>query len=617
LAASVCLVVFVLTIAGVCTSARAAIWFVDEDAVGGDGQSWETAFCDLQDSLDVAVPGDQIWVAAGVYRPSALTDQNEPRSATFGLLNGVTIYGGLAGTEDPQTFDLSTRDFAANESILSGDLYDNDTDDFDPWHPTLLENCHHVVTGSGADPTAVIDGFTITAGHAKGDDTTDVHQRRGGGVYVYWGEPTLVNLTFRGNMGRCGGGLAGMNAGAGATLLKCRFEDNWSRSYGGGVCCCEGDITLVDCTFQANATDGYGGGLVVRGNSDPSLANCRFYGNAAVGEGGGVSTIYGHPTLTNCVLSGNTAPLGGALRTFQGQATLVNCTLSGNSAIYGNGVENNGGDIELHGCILRDGGDEIWHTGGARTVVQFSNLQGGYPGTGNIDADPLFVDVDGADNVLGTDDDDLHLGVNSPSINAGSIYAPGPPPQDAEGNPRVQQCRPDQGAFESPYGPVSPSDCNGNSVPDDCEVQAGTCEDCNQNHVPDDCEPQDDCNGNDILDFCELFSGSSSDCNDNAVPDECDIQGATSGDANGNDVPDECECPCGDIDRSGGPSNMADFAVFANCFGLNAATPECTKPELICSDLDGDTVVDLGDFATFAAFFGLSTTQVTPGCVSP
>ncbi|UCG32459.1 MAG: hypothetical protein JSU68_12430, partial [Phycisphaerales bacterium] len=85
----------------------------------------------------------------------------------------------------------------------------------------------------------------------------------------------------------------------------------------------------------------------------------------------------------------------------------------------------------------------------------------------------------------------------------------------------------------------------------------------------------------------------------------------------GNDVPDECECPCGDIDRSGGPPDIADFAVFANCFGLSAPTPECAEPELICSDLDGDGIVNLGDFATFAAFFGLSTAQVTPECLLP
>jgi hypothetical protein len=69
-------------------------------------------------------------------------------------------------------------------------------------------------------------------------------------------------------------------------------------------------------------------------------------------------------------------------------------------------------------------------------------------------------------------------------------------------------------------------DCNGNGVPDECDIADGTSEDCNSNGVPDE---------------CDIAEGTSADCNGNGVPDECDIAYATSEDCNNNGVPDECE----------------------------------------------------------------------------
>jgi len=58
-------------------------------------------------------------------------------------------------------------------------------------------------------------------------------------------------------------------------------------------------------------------------------------------------------------------------------------------------------------------------------VVNYSNVQGGWTGSGgnNIDADPLFVDAAGADTTVGTDDDDLRLSAGSPCIDAGISIA--------------------------------------------------------------------------------------------------------------------------------------------------------------------------------------------------
>ena len=80
-------------------------------------------------------------------------------------------------------------------------------------------------------------------------------------------------------------------------------------------------------------------------------------------------------------------------------------------------------------------------------------------------------------------------------------------------------------------------DCNGNGVPDECDVRDHTSQDCNGNYLPDECESQADCNSNGVQDICDITSGTSTDCNHNAILDECD----SLPDCNGNGIWDDCE----------------------------------------------------------------------------
>jgi hypothetical protein len=69
------------------------------------------------------------------------------------------------------------------------------------------------------------------------------------------------------------------------------------------------------------------------------------------------------------------------------------------------------------------------------------------------------------------------------------------------------------------------------------------------------------------------------------------------------------QCVCGDLDFSGGPVDLADFATFANCFGLPPTSPPCD-----CADLDLDGNINLQDFATFAIVYGATSTNAPPNC---
>ena len=151
-----------------------------------DGHSWLTAYTRLQDALDAAAPGDEIWVAEGIYKPTNVAG----RSATFALVEGVEIYGGFSGSENWR----HERDWAAHPTVLSGDIGTAGND---------ADNVYHVVTGSGVSATTVLDGFVITGGNADGV----VADSRGGGMYLTDGSPTLFNLLFAGNSAGQGAGL--------------------------------------------------------------------------------------------------------------------------------------------------------------------------------------------------------------------------------------------------------------------------------------------------------------------------------------------------------------------------------------------------------------------------
>jgi hypothetical protein len=160
----------------------------------------------------------------------------------------------------------------------------------------------------------------------------------------------------------------------------------------------------------------------------------------------------------------------------------------------------------------------------------------------------VFVDDDGPDGVAGTEDDDLRLSSGSSCVDTGNNDTPFLPAWDFAGQPRVQLCRVDIGAYESAMF----VDCNANGLSDACEAVDNPDGDCNGNLILDQCEP--DCNGNGFPDDCDLAEATSDDCDFNGLPDECDpdcdgdeipdvcdIIFGPDTDCNGNTIPDECE----------------------------------------------------------------------------
>ncbi len=151
-------------------------------------------------------------------------------------------------------------------------------------------------------------------------------------------------------------------------------------------------LTNTDCTIARNsATGGEGGaGLYCDDGSAPTLIRCVVSQNYTDESGGGLYCIEGaSPTLTNCVVADNTARFGGGLYSLVSSPALANCTLTRNLASDGGGaLFGPGSDPTFANCILwADTPQEL--SAGSPTLI-FSNIQGGWVGEGNIDADPGF-----------------------------------------------------------------------------------------------------------------------------------------------------------------------------------------------------------------------------------
>jgi len=293
------------------------------------------------------------------------------------------------------------------------------------------------------------------------DFSGNIAAERGGGMENFdWSAPVVVRCNFDGNSAAAGGGMDNRKhshpivtdstftanqatdpvSGAGGGMLNtvgsspmvtgCDFVGN-SAQAGGGMTNHHASPAVTRCVFEANQAAESGGGMLNVSNH-ATVSHCDFAGNMAVFSGGGLESIAASTTsVINCLFHGNAAPQGSAFLTDQGLSKVIHCTLSENTADAGAGaVQNlNGSYALLVNCILwNDAGGEIRNDGSSSAAVSHSCVDGGYPGTGNIDVDPLFV---------GPSTGDYHLSHASPCIDVGDNQAPLLPERDWDGDPRV------------------------------------------------------------------------------------------------------------------------------------------------------------------------------------
>jgi len=162
---------------------------------------------------------------------------------------------------------------------------------------------------------------------------------------------------------------------------------------GGGIRCFRSSAAIKNCVIVGNEAE-TGGGIRCF-ESSPTIVNCLIYENNATSEGGGLSCYDTHLSITNCILFKNSAPHGGAIFSdYSSCVTITNCTLTDNSASYGGSIYCAYSSPVIMNSILWGNppyDDEIFSSPASTVLVSYSDVGGGWPGTGNIDTDPLFL----------------------------------------------------------------------------------------------------------------------------------------------------------------------------------------------------------------------------------
>jgi len=313
---------------------------------------------------------------------------------------------------------------------------------------------------------SVIEGFTIING--RGHD--------GGAIYCEKSGPTIRNCIIERNEATRHGGAISGSAGAirdcvirlnkskrkggglhacSDRIERCRITRNSAGNQGGGLSDCHGSI--VDCEVTENICRmNMGGGLW---NCDGLIDGCTVSSNVTGHKGGGFYGCDG--TIRDCIVAWNqtgTSNTGGGGGFYGCHGTIVNCTIAHNWGLgkpapdpgctcapdshnIGGGVLAVGNSPRIVNCILWGNlPDQLSSTSACGPVsISYSNIEGGYPGMGNIDLDPLFVGIG----------EDYRLGADSPCIDGGDPNAAFADREaDYDGLPRILGEHVDIGAYE-------------------------------------------------------------------------------------------------------------------------------------------------------------------------
>jgi len=288
---------------------------------------------------------------------------------------------------------------------------------------------------------AAITGFTITggAGYAAGGGislssqswctikhniiTGNSSTDQGGGIFVYSNTGDISHNVITGNSADHGGGILTSIYGWG--LISDNIITNNTANSGGGMYFHNSMGYTIDNNYIANNTaNGNGGGVTVNYQFAPTFTNNIITGNTATTGGGGMyaNGIDSVKVYHNLIYDNSGTFYGGGLYIVDSKADLTNCTIADNVGGDGGGMLiNNSSEVTMLNSIMwgndasPGSGDEFNVNPSCSLWVTYSDVAGGWAGTGNIDADPMFVN---------TGDGDYHLLLGSPCIDTGDPDSP-------------------------------------------------------------------------------------------------------------------------------------------------------------------------------------------------
>lgn len=418
------------TTGGSCGSGT--VVFVDRSNAGlQNGESWSTAFTDLQTGLlkaDSCDQIDEIRIAEGTYTPSTATLSG--RQIPFEIRGGLTVTGGYpargGATSDPMSY----------ETILSGDLEGNDDGALGINNQTRIDNSELVVDllVDEAAPTTVMN-LTIADGHDNGI----VSQSTASGIRLSTGR--LIGVRVERNVARSdSSGLEARNP-VGVQIVNSSITGN-------------GDEPAIG-VFTGNFLDAPG-----PTQYDIEIVNTAIVdneaGSMAIDANNNTGSRPVDVTLVNSLVADN-----GASIDLDGVADIdvhaINSTIANNGSFFSGEITGPAinAEVVLDNSILWDTGDGFIQANApdVSAVATSSTVSGGTI-AGSFDIDPEFVDPANGDYRLLGSSDLIDLGSNA-LIAADTADLDGDGntaedvPFDLDGGPRARNSSVDIGAFET------------------------------------------------------------------------------------------------------------------------------------------------------------------------
>ena len=406
-------------------------WHVDVDACPGPGAGMaRDPFCRIQDGVDAAIDGDTVLVSPGTYLENvrivskSIALRGEGGAAVTiidaGELGSVVTFENAVGPEARLEGFTITRGSAGHGGGI--DCTDSS--------PTIA---HNVITGNKGDRgggiCCILSSPTIANNVISDNMDLGWGLAQGGGIHCLESSPTITDNTITGNRSVFGGGIGSEHCTS-LTVIANDITDNWSKRAG-GILCYSASATIAGNRISSNYSNSEGGGILCLGATSALshiITDNVISDNFSAGSGGGIS-CYSEATTTisNNVISGNRANIphgGGGIHCMRSSPTIANNTITGNRAHHGGGLFCEYASSPIVANTILWGNDapsrpeiSVSHPSQGFPVVAYSCIEGGWPGVGNIDADPLFMDPASGDHRLRQDP--CQAGVVNPCVDAG------------------------------------------------------------------------------------------------------------------------------------------------------------------------------------------------------